>query len=81
MASIANYLNLSYRRNVMGEDVDPDSALPNDAETVAALKAELARIKAKGIDMSKLSRRDFATYQHVRAIEAALARLENKDAS
>lgn len=72
---LRRYLDLAYRRTVMGEDVEPDSVLTSEIE--AALKAELARINRLGLGAS-LASRDFASYQHKRAIEAALAELERR---
>ena len=78
---IADYLNLSYRHDVLGDRrVIPANALSANPEFVAALKAELKRIRDLG--SSNLAQRDFVSYQNVRAIEAALAELERrKDAS
>ncbi len=75
--TLAQYLSLAYRRTVQGEAVDPDSVLTDDAEVVAALKAELARINRIGLGAS-LASRDFASYQAKKAIEAALVELENR---
>ncbi len=72
---LKRYLDLAYRRTVMGEDVEPDSVLT--AEIEAALKAELVRINRLGLG-ANLASRDFATYQHKRAIEAGLAELERR---
>lgn len=72
---IAQYLDLSYRRSVLGDHkVIPEQALREDPEYIAALEAELRRIRALGLG-SDLARRDFVSYQHARAIEAALKRL------
>lgn len=71
---LAKYLNLSYRRTVLGERVDPDSALEDDENYVAALRAELARVRKIGLGASLVGR-DFAMYQRQKAIEAALETL------
>ena len=76
---VAEFLKLAYRRMVLGQNVQPDSVLTDDAQFVAALKAELARINRLGLG-ANLASRDFASYQHKRAIEAALVKLENKNA-
>jgi hypothetical protein len=74
---MARYLTLSYRRTVLGQNVRPDSVLTDDVQFVAALKAELARINRLGLG-ANLASRDFASYQHKRALEAALAELETR---
>ena len=72
---IVEYLDLSYRRNVLGDHrVIPERALRRDPEYIAALTAELKRIR--GLGAVNLASRDFVSYQHKRAIEAALAELE-----
>jgi hypothetical protein len=71
---ITEYLTLSYRHDVLGDRrATPERALHSDDEYVAALKAELKRIRDLGI--SNLAQRDFVSYQNARAIEAALKRL------
>lgn len=83
MIRIATYLDLSYRRDVMGQNVNPEAALAGDPEYRAELEAELARIKVLRARVGNLAQRDFVSYQRGRAIEAALARLdkEKDDAS
>lgn len=83
MIRIATYLDLSYRRDVMGQNVNPEVALARDPEYRAELEAELARIKVLRARVGNLAQRDFVSYQRGRAIEAALARLdkEKDDAS
>lgn len=71
---IAEYLHLSYRRDVLGEQVIPDDALQADAAYVTALQAELERIR-KICSSRDLPNRDFAAYQNAKAIERALAKL------
>ncbi len=74
---VATFLDLAYRRTVLGQRVEPDSALQDDAQFEAALRAELARINAIGLG-ANLASRDFVSYQHKRAIEGALAELKRR---
>ena len=83
MKRIASYLDLAYRRDVMGQKVDPESAMAKDPEFRAELEAELARIQKLRAKIGNLAQRDFVSYQSGRAIERALLRLdkENDNAS
>lgn len=72
---IAAYLDLSYRRDVLGENVSPEHVLQSDAAYMTALQAELKRIYAICRRREDLQQRDFAAYHHGRAIERALAQL------
>lgn len=83
MIRIARYLDLAYRRDAMGQNVDPESAVERDPEFRAQLEAELARIKKLHAKVGNLAQRDFVAYQRERAIERALLRLdkEKDDAS
>ncbi len=74
---VSRFLDLSYRRTVLGQAVQPDSVLSDDVQFKAALQAELSRIGRLGLG-ANLASRDFASYQHKRAIEAALLELERR---
>jgi hypothetical protein len=74
---IASFLDLAYRQKVLGQRVYPESVLRDDVQFIAALRTELARINAIGLG-ANLASRDFASYQHKRAIEAALIELERR---
>ncbi len=77
---VAKYLSLYYRQQVLGQRAAPDSALANDDGLMAELEAEKSRIHGLGLGAS-LASRDFATYQHLRAIEAALAKIKEMRAN
>jgi len=79
MKRIIPYLGLAYRRDVLKQPVNPESALEYDAEYKAELETELARINELASHVGNLAQRDFASYQNRRAIEAALARLKESD--
>lgn len=78
--NIAQFLDLSYRRRVLGQTVQPDSALLDDDKFVAALQAELSRIRGLGLG-ANLASRDFALYQHQQTIEAALGEIKRRRAA
>lgn len=75
---LAAMLDLAYRQRVLRQNVTPDSVLVDDAAFKAAVEAELARINGLGLG-ANLASRDFATYQQKLALEAALAKLKEKD--
>lgn len=67
MDVLGTYLNASYRREVMKENVEVAMPTPDPA-VVAAAKSEVDRINALGLG-SNLVQRDFASFQHKRALE------------
>ena len=79
---VAKYVDLYYRKHILGQRTTPESALEDADEFIAELEAEKARIRGLGLGAS-LASRDFASYQHLRAIEAALVKIKEmrRDAS
>ena len=76
---LKQYLWQVYRRDVLGESDKIE--LPRlTPEVIADAKAEMARIDALRLGAS-LASRDFASYQHRRALAGLLAELEKQDAA
>ena len=73
------YLNASYRRDVMRETVEVTMPAP-DPEVKASTEKELARINALRLGVN-LAQRDFASYQHKRALERLLAFWKEEEAN
>jgi len=73
------YLTDSYRQDVMGESVNVQTPVPSP-ELIAAIKAELARIDGLRLG-ANLANRDFVSYQHKRALEQLLKKLEAQGAT
>lgn len=72
--ALRKYLSGAYRHDVLGES--GNVPLPTaTAELIAEAKAELARINGLRLG-ANLAQRDFASYQHRRALMALLEKLE-----
>lgn len=63
------YLSLSYRRDVLGQSVDPRAAWSEGLREEAM--QELQRLNRLGAD-DLLAKRDFAACQHRKALKRAL---------
>lgn len=79
MDALGVYLNASYRRDVMRETVEVAMPAP-DPEVKASAEKELARINALRLG-ANLAQRDFASYQHKRALEHLLAFWKEEEAN
>ncbi len=76
---LALYLDTAYRQNVLGEKVNASQKIENTPEFKAALESERSRLKKLAAHVGNLAGRDFVAYQHLRAVEAALAVLKEKE--
>jgi anti-sigma factor ChrR (cupin superfamily) len=74
---VMKYLDLAYRRRVLGEHIKPEQLIEADEEFAAAVRARLARINSLGLG-ANLANRDFASYHHKAALERALAIIEQR---
>lgn len=79
--ALIRYLDLAYQQDVLGKPVDARAAIEDTVEFKSALEQERGRIKKFETQITngfgELSKRDFVAYQHLRAIEAALALLKD----
>ena len=76
--ALRNYLAQSYQRDVLGHNTAVEDP-PASREFMLAIQAEIARIDDLGLGAS-LPNRDFASYQHHKALMALVDRLKASSA-